>query len=335
MFSVLIPVFNVAAYVEESVRSVLDQDFADLRLIVVDDASTDGTADVVHRLSSADHRLKLVRLHHNGGPGHARNVAMEHARSSYIMFLDGDDALDPGALTRIFRRLRETDHPDLLLLNHVRTYETRAPLVNTRTDVLTSLEGRATAAQRPEVLTTLNVAWNKVYSREFLFREHLHFPDGFYEDLPWSFAALLTARSIAAAPDVYVRYRQQRVGSRLATRSSQHLDVVKQWRRIMHFQQSRPELGTWGVALFDHMSEQYLTVLRHPERLEPGDAERFLSLAVEQLRRSAPDAERADTRVAELHAEHGRYLASLAGGRAHERNESQPITRRQALRHIA
>ena len=81
MFSVLIPVFNVAAYVEESVRSVLDQDFADLRLIVVDDASTDGTADAVHRLSSADHRLKLVRLHHNGGPGHARNVAMEHARA--------------------------------------------------------------------------------------------------------------------------------------------------------------------------------------------------------------------------------------------------------------
>ena len=60
MFSVLIPVFNVAAYVEESVRSVLDQDFTDLGLIVVDDASTDGTADVVHRLSSADHRLELA-----------------------------------------------------------------------------------------------------------------------------------------------------------------------------------------------------------------------------------------------------------------------------------
>ena len=44
----------------------------------------------------------------------------------------------------------------------------------------------------------------------------------------------------------------------------------------------RPELGTWGVALFDHMSEQYLTVLRHPERLSSlGTRERFLGLAVE------------------------------------------------------
>ena len=149
MFSVLMPVFDVAAYVEESVRSVLDQDFADLELIVVDDASTDGTNDVVHRLSSADHRLELVRLDHNGGPGHARNVALQHARGSYVMFLDGDDTLEPGALTRIFGRLQEADHPELLLLNHVRTYETRSPLVNTRAGVLRSLEDRATAAQRP------------------------------------------------------------------------------------------------------------------------------------------------------------------------------------------
>ena len=156
-------------------------------------------------------------------------------------------------------------------------------------------------------------------------REHLRFPDGFYEDLPWSYAALLTARSIAAAPDVYVRYRQHRVGSRLATRSSKHLDVVTQWQRIMHFQQSRPELGDWGSALYDHMSEQYLTV-RHPERLEPGDAERFLSLAVEQLKRSAPDAER-PTRVSQSCTPNtaGTARPWLTGARI-EQDQFQPIT---------
>ena len=113
--------------------------------------------------------------------------------------------------------------------------------------MLTSLDGRVTAAERPDVLTTLNVAWNKVYLREFVVREGLRFPDGLYEDLPWSFTALLTARSIAAAPDVHVSYRQHRLGSRLATRSSAHLDVIDQWQRILSFGRPTPRLGPWGT----------------------------------------------------------------------------------------
>ena len=163
MFSVLMPVFNVAAYVEESVRSVLDQDFADLRLIVVDDASTDGTADVVHRLSSADHRLKAGAAPPQRGAGPRPQRGDGACPEPYVMFLDGDDALDPGALTRIFAvcRRRTTRTCSCSTTCGPTSPERRW---STPADVLTSLEGRATAAQRPEVLTTLNVAWNKVYA---------------------------------------------------------------------------------------------------------------------------------------------------------------------------
>ncbi len=97
LVSVIIPAYNAGPYVGEAVASVLAQQVADLEVIVVDDASTDDTAQVVSAIT--DPRVHLVRMA-KGGVGAARNKGMELARGQFIAFLDADDRWAAGKLNR-------------------------------------------------------------------------------------------------------------------------------------------------------------------------------------------------------------------------------------------
>ncbi|HVF37605.1 MAG TPA: glycosyltransferase family 2 protein, partial [Sphingomicrobium sp.] len=94
--SVVMPVYNRADSVGRAVASVLAQDFPDFELIVVDDGSTDGTAEAVS--AEIDPRLRLIRLPGNAGGNAARNRGIEAARAPLIAFLDSDDAYLPHKL---------------------------------------------------------------------------------------------------------------------------------------------------------------------------------------------------------------------------------------------
>jgi glycosyltransferase involved in cell wall biosynthesis len=94
LVSVIIPVYNAAAYVKDAVRSALDQDYEKKEIIVVDDGSTDSTPEILK--SFADQIIVLIQT--NAGPGAARNCGLKHAKGTYIAFLDADDLWVPGKL---------------------------------------------------------------------------------------------------------------------------------------------------------------------------------------------------------------------------------------------
>src|SRR5690625_2822711 len=100
--SIIIPVFNSVEYVEEAIRSVLNQTISPERveLIVVDDGSTDGSDVVINRLAAQDARITVLTQENSGTPGGARNPALDLARGTFIFFLDSDDLLASNALQR-------------------------------------------------------------------------------------------------------------------------------------------------------------------------------------------------------------------------------------------
>lgn len=91
--SVVIPNYNNEKYIEQCVESVINQTYEELKqIIIVDDASTDHSRDILKRLEKKDDRIKNVFLDKNGKVSHARNEGLRYVTSQYVTFLDGDDS---------------------------------------------------------------------------------------------------------------------------------------------------------------------------------------------------------------------------------------------------
>lgn len=101
--SVIIPVFNGRATIKKAVDSVLSQTMSDYELIVVDDASTDNTDEIINSIGSS--RISVIRHASNRGAAAARNTGIKAARGHWIAFLDADDSWPPGKLERQFNAL--------------------------------------------------------------------------------------------------------------------------------------------------------------------------------------------------------------------------------------
>lgn len=98
LVAIVMPVFNSAATLLESVQSIQSQTFEDWELILVDDSSTDNSLDLCKDLAAQDSRIRLIALPTNVGAAAARNAAISHCNSSFLAFLDSDDVWLPGKL---------------------------------------------------------------------------------------------------------------------------------------------------------------------------------------------------------------------------------------------
>ncbi|TXI79584.1 MAG: glycosyltransferase [Flavobacteriales bacterium] len=96
--SVIVATYNYGRYIGDALRSVQVQTLTDWECIVVDDASTDHTAEVVQAFVACDPRFRYVRLEHNSGVSVARNTGFDRARGEYLQLLDADDVIAPGKL---------------------------------------------------------------------------------------------------------------------------------------------------------------------------------------------------------------------------------------------
>ncbi|MFE0414012.1 bifunctional glycosyltransferase/CDP-glycerol:glycerophosphate glycerophosphotransferase [Streptomyces tendae] len=310
-FSVIVPAYQVQAYLHACLESVLAQSYPDFELIVVDDCSPDACGAIADEFAALDPRVRVVRLPRNEGLGPARNAGMERAGGDYLVFLDGDDTLVPHALRGIADRIKETGEPDVLVYDYARTYWTGETVRNQAAAHLTE-QGPAPfrLADRPGLLKLLMVAWNKAVRREFAVREGFAFPPGYYEDTPWTYPVLLTAGSVATLDRVCVHYRQRLRGGILGTPSERHLDVFTQYDRVFAFlearmethPESRRELARWRPVLYRRMADHLTTVYTRPDRLPRSLRAEFLRRARVHCRRYRVPGARAPLPVRLRHA---------------------------------
>lgn len=107
--SVIIPVYNGDKYLEKTVRSVMDQDFRDFEILIVDDGSTDNSRSIALDLQKIDERIKVFEKK-NTGVSNTRNYGMEQARGEFVVFLDADDVAGDGFLKSRFDALSQNEN---------------------------------------------------------------------------------------------------------------------------------------------------------------------------------------------------------------------------------
>lgn len=102
--------YNAERYIEETLKSVMNQTFQGFELLIVDDCSTDGSVALVERFFRENpRRYELVRFEENRGIGYARHFAERHAKTKYMMFLDSDDILYPTAVEMMYAKIKSDD----------------------------------------------------------------------------------------------------------------------------------------------------------------------------------------------------------------------------------
>lgn len=112
--SFVIPVYNGQAFLAETIQSCLDQTYEKIEIIVVDDGSTDGTADILTHFQYVDDRVKVIRLEKNGGRSNARNKGIEAAQSDLIFTLDADDICLPDRVEKTLKYLKKNPGVDIV-----------------------------------------------------------------------------------------------------------------------------------------------------------------------------------------------------------------------------
>jgi glycosyltransferase involved in cell wall biosynthesis len=206
--SVVVPFYNVEDYIGDCLDSLARQTFDDFEVILVDDGSRDGSAQIAKSFCERDNRFRLV-TQENQGLGPARNTGTRHAEGEYIAFVDSDDLVTRHAYETMLRSLDETGSSfaagDARRFNNTsgvrESYLHRIPFAKDR---------QATHVFEFRPLALDRMVWNKVYRRSFWDEFGYEFPAIRYEDYPVTLKAHIEAVTVdcLAAPVYYWRERE-------------------------------------------------------------------------------------------------------------------------------
>lgn len=218
--SVIVPVYNVEAYLPRCIDSILSQSFSDFELILVNDGTRDGSVSIMEVYARKDGRIRLVHKE-NGGLSSARNAGMDIARGEYVLFIDSDDYIAPGLFQAAVGTADETGATQVLW-NYRRVWSDHkeGPYLSFDEEVI-DLAQMGLARYFYDYFMPYRhgqEAWSKLYRMDVIRANGLFFAPNdeiFAEDTLFSAMYLMHTKKIAALKTPYVLYTQ-REGSLMA-----------------------------------------------------------------------------------------------------------------------
>ena len=224
--SIVIPVYNVAAYIGDCLRSVYAQTYPQLEVVLVNDVTPDDSmeqaAPWIQKLQEK-FEVKIISHSVNKGLSAARNTGMKEATGDWIYFLDSDDEITPDCIELMVTEAEK--HPDVdFVIGNVK-------FVGATWDFL--LKCKAYVTGNEKILhdyTTYKwymMAWNRLYKKTYLLQNNLYFKEGLlHEDELYSFQVATTAQAMAAVYEETYIYKVRSVGSITAQRRLKNFEDI-------------------------------------------------------------------------------------------------------------
>ncbi|NUR86498.1 MAG: glycosyltransferase, partial [Nonomuraea sp.] len=205
--SVVVPIYDVEPYLAACLESLAAQTWRDLEVVMVDDGSPDGSAEIAARFAERDSRFRLFRQR-NAGLGAARNAGIARARGELMMFVDSDDLLPLGAVEAMVSTLARTGS-DFVTGNVSRFTSLKVYASPMHKAVFAEPELR-THVGRQEILLKDRLVTNKLWRRSFWDEHGLAFPEGvLYEDIPVALPAQFLAKSVDMLAEPVYLWRER------------------------------------------------------------------------------------------------------------------------------
>lgn len=214
LVSIIIPIYNVEAYLDKCVESACNQTYAHLEIILVDDGSPDGCPQKCDEWTAKDPRIKVIHKP-NGGLSDARNAGLDMATGEYVYFLDGDDSIEPELVAKAVKHMG--DDVDMVAFQFYFVYldKPHKPVMYHNSGVfdLENEDCRKEFIFRQLLSEKVGwEAWSRMYRRSVIERVGLRFADNrviFAEDLYFCLCYSLHARKVISIADVLYNYLQR------------------------------------------------------------------------------------------------------------------------------
>ncbi|WP_135076090.1 glycosyltransferase family 2 protein [Terasakiella sp. SH-1] len=196
--SIIIPMHNASQTLEICLRSVQQQSFQNLEVLLVDDGSSDNTLEIARHLIHKDERFVLLSLPHNLGPGAARNLALSQAKGEFVFFMDADDHLPQDAIETLVRFAKK-HHLDFVSAPHIQDRGMQGQhlkdgkitedTIFTQENLLSYIHNYT---RLPYVYTAFVHCWGKLYRNELIQQHSLRFDESLtqMEDVHFNFHIL-------------------------------------------------------------------------------------------------------------------------------------------------
>lgn len=230
-FSVIISAYNVEEYIGRAINSVLNQNFNDYEIIVVEDKSTDNTLQQIMKYKG---KIKIVKNKVNKGLGAVRNIGIAKATGEYIVHLDGDDTLYNESTLKDIDKVIGDNKPDIVFFGFQE--------VNGNSRLRVATKENSTKEARLICDATISVP-SKCWRREFLIEKNIKFiEDVYYEDMIYSIKAVTLADKTMYGEFPIFNYYKNRSGSIMTTPSIRRCtDMYKMLAYLMDIYEEAPE----------------------------------------------------------------------------------------------
>lgn len=206
MISIIVPIYKVEKYLRRCIESLLNQDYHDIEIILVDDGSPDNCGIICDEYANKDTRIKVIHQK-NGGLSAARNSGIDIAHGDYLMFVDSDDWVEKNYCSMALQKAKETES-DIVVFGYNDVFNDRI----VKRSIATKDEKKYTTKEALKELhggKILSFAWNKIYKAD-LFKTGIRYPKGrLFEDIGTTYLLFHLANAVYLASGATYNYQKR------------------------------------------------------------------------------------------------------------------------------
>lgn len=235
IISVIIPIYNVERYLDKCIRSVVEQTYKNLEIILVDDGSPDQCGTICDKWAEKDERIRVIHKT-NGGLSDARNAGLDAATGAYIGFVDSDDYIHPQMYQKLYKKIKEYN-ADLAICGYNQVDEHTDRIIRNVCMPIEGLIDKKDAIMNICYKGSFVVVWNKIFKRELF--KNLRFTFGkVAEDLFIMYELFHKCARIVSVSENYYYYVQTPNSIMRREKTVSYLDIVEGYYRMLLFCQS-------------------------------------------------------------------------------------------------
>lgn len=269
LVTIIIPVYNAQQFLDHCIKSVVNQTYRELEIILIDDGSSDDSAAICERWANVDTRIRVIRQQ-NQGPSVARNVGINCAHGEYLQFVDSDDWLDSTMTERLVAAIQKS-HADVVFCTMCFEYKSHQKKCDylVTSELAQPMESLWREIQKTPYHVYFGSACNKLYQKEHL--KQCRFPQNTLqaEDYIFNLDYFFNCQSFCVAVDCTYHYRVSQQNS-LSTGKRSFDQKTQGWKNVYcHVSRAfhefygeipRAEIGSLQIRFFCWLMLDYTMV---------------------------------------------------------------------------